>query len=234
MKYFSTRNKAIIGELVRSEFKVRYQGSILGYAWSLLRPLLLFTVIYIIFARIIPLGKDIENYPIYLLTGVIFWNFFSEATSQGLTSIVARGDLIRKINLPKYLLIFSTTLSSLINLFFGMIVLFSFAVINGILPTIEWLVIIPLILEMIILVTGISLLLSSLYVKFRDISYIWEVFMQIGFYASAIIFPISLAPAELRKWFFSESCSADYPRFKKCNFYARQHNSLVYYRKFCW
>lgn len=202
MKYLSTRNKVIVGELVRTDFKVRYQGSVLGYAWSLLRPLLLFTVIYIIFARIIPLGEDIENYPIYLLTGIIFWNFFSEATSQGLTSIVARGDLIRKINLPKYLLVFSTTLSSLINLCFGLIVLFLFAIFNGIFPTIGWLMIIPLTLEMIILVVGISFLLSSLYVKFRDISYIWEVVLQIGFYASAIIFPISLAPAGLRKWFF--------------------------------
>lgn len=202
MKYFNVRNRAILAELVRSDFKVRYQGSVLGYAWSLLRPLLLFTVLYVIFVYVIPLGKGVPHFPVYLLTGVILWNFFSEATSQGLMSVVARGDLIRKINLPKYLLVLSCALSALINLFLGMVVLFIFALIDGVIPSLQWLLIIPLITELLILSVGISFLLSAMYVKFRDISYIWEVFLQIGFYASAIIFPLSAVAVDLRKWFF--------------------------------
>lgn len=202
MKYLSIRNRSILNELVRSDFKVRYQGSVLGYAWSLLRPLFLFTVLYVIFVYIIPLGKGVPHYPVYLLAGVMLWNFFAESTSQGLTSVVTRGDLIRKINLPKYLLVFSSVMSALINLFFGMIVLIIFALIDGVVPSIQWLLVIPLVIELFVLSIGISFLLSSLYVKFRDVSYIWEVFLQIGFYASAIIFPLSSVAVPLRKWFF--------------------------------
>ena len=202
VKYFNNRNKAIVAELVRADFKIRYQGSMLGYAWSLLRPLFLFTVLYVIFVYIIPLGKDVPNYAVYLLTGVILWNFFAEATTQGLLSVVARGELLRKINIPKYLFVISSEISALINLFFGLIVLLAFALINGILPSFDWLLMVPLILEIFILSVGISFLLSSLYVKFRDISYIWEVFLQIGFYASAVIFPLSSVAPHLLKWFF--------------------------------
>lgn len=202
VRYFSARNGAIISEMVRTDFKVRYQGSLLGYAWSLLRPLLLFAVLYVVFVYLIPLGNGVEHYPVYLLTGVMLWNFFTEATTQGAISIVSKGDLLRKINIPKYLLTVSSILSALVNLFFGLVVIFILAVINHVAISIGWLMIIPLVLELTILATGISLLLSALYVKFRDITYIWEVFLQIGFYASAIIFPLTLVGEHLRKWFF--------------------------------
>lgn len=201
-KYFNSRNRAIISELVRADFKIRYQGSILGYAWSLLRPLLLFSVLYVIFVYVIPIGNSVEHYPVYLLTGIILWNFFSEATVQGILSVVSRGDLLRKVNIPKYLLVLSSTFSALINLALGLVVLFIFALINGVYPHIGWLMIIPIIIEMFIFATSISFLLSSLYVKFRDISYIWEVFLQIGFYASAIIFPLANVDISYRKFFF--------------------------------
>lgn len=202
MKYFSVRNRAILSELVRADFKIRYQGSVLGYAWSLLRPMLLFAVLYVIFVYVLPIGNAVEHFPVYLLTGIIFWNFFSESTIQGLISVVGRGDLIRKINIPKYLLVISSALSALINLLFGLVVLFVFAIFSGIMPSWEWLMLIPLIAEMFIFTVGISLLLSSLYVKFRDITYIWEVFIQIGFYASAIIFPLTAVPLVYQKIFF--------------------------------
>lgn len=201
-KYFSLRNRTILKEMVRVDFKVRYQGSVLGYAWSLLRPLFLFAVLYVIFVYVIPLGKDVEHYPVYLLTGVIFWNFFVESTTQGLNSVVARGDLIRKINIPRYLLVISSATLALINLGLSLVVLVVFALLNGITPGLNWLLLIPLILEIFVLAVSIAFLLSSLYVKFRDISYIWEVFLQIGFYASAIIFPLSSVAKELHKWFF--------------------------------
>lgn len=202
MKYFNVRNRAIVSELVRADFKIRYQGSVLGYAWSLLRPLFLFLVLYVIFVYIIPLGNAVPHFPVYLLTGVIFWNFFSEATTMGMGSVSTRGDLIRKINIPKYLIVISSSLSALINMLLSMVVLFAFALFNGVAPSVQWLLVIPLIAELFILSLSISFLLSSLYVKFRDISYIWEVVMQVGFYASAIIFPLSSVVASLRHWFF--------------------------------
>lgn len=202
MKYFNSRNKAIVSELVRADFKIRYQGSILGYAWSLLRPLLLFAVLYIIFVYVIPLGSGVQHYPVYLLTGVILWNFFTESTNQGIISVVAKGDLLRKINIPKYLLVISSAVSASINLGLSLVVLIAFALINGIIPGVSWLLLLPIIFELVAFTVGISLLLSSIYVKYRDISYIWEVFLQIGFYASAIIFPLSSVPDRLRGLFF--------------------------------
>lgn len=202
MKYFSVRNRTILSELVRVDFKVRYQGSVLGYTWSVLRPLLLFAVLYVIFVYVIPIGKDIENYPVYLLTGIILWNFFTESTVQGMTSVVARGDLIRKINIPRYLLVISSAISALINLGLSLIVLVIFAIIGGVFPSPSWLLMIPIIIELFAFSVGVSFLLSSLFVKFRDVSYIWEVFLQIGFYASAIIFPLASVAFHLRKWFF--------------------------------
>ncbi len=202
MRYFSVRNRAILSELVRSDFKVRYQGSALGYMWSLLKPLFLFAILYIVFTYIIPLGKGIDHYSVYLLTGVVLWNFFNEATTMGAGSMVARGDLIRKINIPRYLVVIASALSALINLGLSLIVVLIFALLNGVTPTISWLLMIPIIIELFTLALGVSFLLSALFVKFRDITYIWEVFLQAGFYATPIIYPLVGVPVNLHKWFF--------------------------------
>src|ERR1700752_648475 len=97
IKAFKKENRVLLAELVRTDFKLRYQGSVLGYAWSLLRPLLLFAILYVIFVKFIKLGGDIPHFPIYLLLGIVIWTFFADMTSQSLGSIVGRGDLIRKI-----------------------------------------------------------------------------------------------------------------------------------------
>src|SRR5688500_16681585 len=110
------RNRILLRELVITDFKLRYQGSALGYFWSLLKPLLLFAILYVVFVKLLKFGGDIEHYPVYLLLGVVLWSFFIEATTNGLQSIVSRGDLIRKINFPKYIIVISGTISSLINL----------------------------------------------------------------------------------------------------------------------
>lgn len=202
MKYLHSRNRAILREMVSTDFKVRYQGSVLGYLWSLLKPLFLFAILYVVFTYIIPLGKDVEHYPVYLLLGIVLWNFFSEATMTGASSVVARGDLMRKISIPRYLVVLASSTSALINLGLSLIVVFIFALLNGITPSFSWLLIIPVIIELFIFALGISFLLSAMYVKFRDITYIWEIFLQAGFYASAILFPLTNVPAELHKWFF--------------------------------
>lgn len=202
MKYLHSRNRAILREMVSTDFKVRYQGSALGYMWSLLKPLFLFAILYAVFMYIIPLGKAVEHFPVYLLTGIVLWNFFTEATTVGASSVVARGDLIRKISIPRYLVVIASSMSALINLFLSLIVVFIFAILNGIMPSLSWLLIIPLIIELFIFSLGISFLLSAAYVKFRDITYIWEIFLQAGFYASAIIYPLTLVPSEFHKWFF--------------------------------
>lgn len=202
MKYLHSRNRAILREMVSTDFKVRYQGSALGYMWSLLKPLFLFAILYVVFTYIIPLGKGVEHFPVYLLTGIVLWNFFTEATMIGASSVVARGDLIRKISIPRYLVVIASSMSALINLCLSLLVVFIFAILNGITPSFHWLLIIPLVIELFVFSLGISFLLSAAYVRFRDITYIWEIFLQAGFYASAIIYPLTLVPAEYHKWFF--------------------------------
>src|SRR5574337_1882641 len=129
-QYFSKKNRALIAELVRTDFKLRYQGSLLGYAWSLLRPLLLFLILYIVFVKFLKLGHSIPHFPIYLLLGIVLWNFFNEMTVQSLGSIVGRGDLIRKIRIPRWIIVLSSSISALINLFLNLIVVVIFLLIN--------------------------------------------------------------------------------------------------------
>lgn len=202
MKYFNSHNRAILREMVSTDFKVRYQNSVLGYLWSLLKPLFLFAILYVVFTYIIPLGKGVDHYPVYLLTGVVLWSFFVEATTMGTYSVVMHGDLIRKINIPRYLVVIASSLSALINLGLSLIVIFIFALLNGIMPAFGWLLLIPLIVELYIFALGVSFLLSALFVKFRDVSYIWEIVIQAGFYATPIIYPLINVPANLHKWFF--------------------------------
>lgn len=188
----SRRNRILLRELVVTDFKLRYQGSVLGYLWSLLKPLLLFAILYIVFVRFLRFGADIEHFPVYLLLGVVLWSFFTEATSQGMQAIVARGDLIRKINFPKYIIVISGTISALINLVLNLIVVFIFVMINGVDVT-SLALLVPLnILELYVFALAIAFLLGALYVKYRDISHIWEVFLQGAFYATPILYPITM------------------------------------------
>lgn len=199
MKYkyvFSKENRALLVELVRTDFKLRYQGSILGYAWSLLRPLLIFLILYIVFVRFLRVGNDVPHFPIYLLLGIVMWNFFNEMTVQSLGSIVGRGDLIRKIRIPRWIVVFSSSISALINLGLNLVIVAIFMVFNGVdlRESVLWL---PFILfELYVFALGISLLLAALYVKFRDVGYIWEVVLQAGFYLTPILYPLALITNE--------------------------------------
>lgn len=202
MRYLHARNRAILREMISTDFKIRYQGSVLGYFWSVLKPLLLFAILYIIFTYIVPIGKDIEHYPVILLLGVVLWSFFSEVTSVGAESIVSSGDLIRKISIPRYLVVLASSFSAFINLGLSLIVVFAFSLLNGLYPQASWLLMLPAILLLFVFAVGIAFILATAYVKYRDITYIWEVFLQGGFYASAIIFPIAMVPSDFRIWFF--------------------------------
>lgn len=200
---FSDRNKILLRELIVTDFKLRYQGSVLGYAWSVLKPLFLFAILYLVFDKFLGLGRDIEHFPVYLLTGIVLWSFFAEATNQGLQSIISRGGLIRKISFPKYIIVISSTVSALINLLINLIVVLVFCVINGVDLRWEALLIFPLILELYIFALAIAFLLSALNTKFRDIGYLWDIFMQAAFYATPIIYPLQMVTAmmpEAAKW----------------------------------
>ncbi len=188
---FAKRNRAMLKELVLTDFKLRYQGSFLGYAWSLLKPLGLFSILYVVFVRFLKLGGNIEHISIYLLLGIVIWSFFTEATSGALQSIVSRGDVIRKIKFPKYIIVLASTIGALINLGLNLIIVFIFAAFNKVDFSHRMLSSGLFFLELYALVLGIGLFLAALYVKFRDIGHIWEVVLQGAFYATPILYPIS-------------------------------------------
>lgn len=184
-------------QLVKTDFKLRYQGSALGYTWSLLRPLLLFVILYVVFVNFLKFKDNtIPHYSIYLLLGIVLWNFFSETTSQSLSSIVSRGEIIRKIRIPRWTVVFSSSLGALINLFLSLIVVGLFMILNGADIT-RTILFFPLILlQLYMLALGLSFLLAALYVKYRDISYVWEVVLQGAFYITPVIYPLSLITSD--------------------------------------
>lgn len=188
---FSRNNKILIKELVKTDFKLRYQGSVLGYLWSLLRPLLLFIILYVVFVKFLKIGNAIPHYPQYLLFGLVMWNFFIETTSQGLSSIVVRGDLIRKISIPKWIIVVSSSLAALINFSLNLLVIVFFMVIGKVVPSSSVYLLLFLFLELYIFSLGVSFFLSTVFVKYRDVNYIWEVVIQAGFYLTPIFYPLS-------------------------------------------
>lgn len=188
----SRKNRILLRELIITDFKLRYQGSALGYLWSLLKPLFLFTILYIVFGQFLKIGGDIPHFPVYLLLGIVLWSFFTEATAQGLSAIVGRGELIRKINFPKYIIIVAGTTSALINLLLNLLVVFFFIWINGVELTWSALLLPLIVLELYIFALALAFFLSAFYVKFRDINYLWEVGLQGAFYATPILYPLSL------------------------------------------
>ena len=194
-RVLNRKNRILLKELTKTDFKLRYQGSVLGYLWALLRPLMMFAILYIVFAKLLKIGNDIPHYPVYLLCGTTMWSFFTECTSQGIQSIVVRGDLLRKISFPKYIVVVSSTLTAVINMLINLGVVIIFALINGVTPSWTWLLVIPAILELYLLALGIAFLLGSINVKFRDITSIWDVLVQALFYAIPIIYPVSMVAA---------------------------------------
>lgn len=193
----SKKNRILLSELVRTDFKLRYQGSVLGYAWSLLRPLMLFLILYVVFVKFLKLGGDIPHYPIYLLLGIVLWSFFAEMTSLSLGSIVGRGDLIRKIRIPRWIIVLSSSVTALINLGLNLIVVGVFLVLNHVDIT-RSIILLPLFLVQLYLFSlGVSLILATAFVKYRDVTHIWEVALQGLFYLTPILYPLSLITKQL-------------------------------------
>ncbi len=194
-KVWNKRNRVLLKELTKTDFKLRYQGSVLGYLWALLRPLLLFAILYVVFAKLLRFGDGIPHYAVYLLTGTVLWSFFTECCGQGIQAVVARGDLIRKVSFPKYIVVISATLTAVINVLINLVVVVIFALLDGVAPSWSWLLVPLLVFELYLLSLGVALFLSSLNVKYRDVSSIWEVLTQALFYAIPIIYPITMVAA---------------------------------------
>lgn len=181
----------VLRGLVKTDFKMRYQGSFLGVAWSVLKPLMLFVVMYLVFAKFLRMSDGTSTYPVVLLLGISSWQFVTETVGIGLRSIVDRGDLLRKVHFPNYIVVVSASIGSLISLAINYVVVLVFALFSHVQFTwrVLWL---PLnVVELYVIALSMALLLATCYVYFRDISHIWEVLQQLIFYAMPIIYPLS-------------------------------------------
>ncbi len=192
-------NWELIRELAVNDFKLKYNNSILGYFWSLLRPLALFGILYLVFSVFLRLGGGMEHYQFYLLIGIILWMFFYELTVLSMQSIVSKANLVKKIYVPKIIIILATSLTSLMTFLLNLAVVFIFMFIFGLEFQFSlWLL--PLyLLELYLFSFGLALILATLFVWFRDLTHIWEILLQIMFYATPIIYPLSVVPLKYQK-----------------------------------
>jgi len=183
-----------------TDFKVKYDNSALGYLWSLLKPLLMFGTLYIVFSIFI--RWNVENYKLYLLLGIILWNFLSEVTLNSMVLLQSKASILKKVYFPRWIIVIASSLTSLITLLLNMGVFFIFFAFSGAhFQKSSWLLIVYLV-ELYVLVVGLALLLCSLFPKFRDIHHIWEVFVQLGFWATPIIYPVSIVPEKYHTLIF--------------------------------
>jgi len=194
--------------IARSEFKLKFFGSALGYLWQVVRPLLLFGVLYVFFVLVFHVdkakGAASHYYGAQLLGSIVLFTFFGEATGAAVRSVVDRENIVRKIQFPRLAIPISVVLLALFNLALNLVVVMIFAVLAGVRPMLSWLELPLIILMLTVLTTGVSMLLSALFVRFRDISPIWEVLSQILFYSSPVIVPVETVREKLAHGSFNQ------------------------------
>lgn len=177
-----------------TEFRRIYFGTVLGYLWSLVRPLLLFTVLLFVFTKVIRLGSDVPNYPVLLLLNIVLFTFFSEATQNAVGSVVTQEGVVRKTQFPRLVIPLAVVLTTLFNLGLNLLVVLVFLLAWGVDPSWTWLLVPLPILALVVFTTAVSMSLSVLYVRFRDTMIIWAVVSQVLFYATPVIYPIEIVP----------------------------------------
>jgi ABC-2 type transport system permease protein len=185
--------------LASTDFKLRFYGSALGYLWSLVRPFAFFGVVYVVFTEIAGLGDGIPHYGVYILFSLVLFQFFGEVTSMCLSSLTTRENLLRKMRFPRIVIPLSAALTALLNLGMTLVAVFIFALASGVGPRWSWLELPVIVVLLAALALGVGMLLSVLYVRFRDVQPIWEVATQILFYASPVLYVATMVPAEWQR-----------------------------------
>jgi len=189
--------RELIKILTISDLKVKYQSSVLGFAWSLLNPLLMMLVLYLVFSNIFKATQD--SFALYLLIGIVSWRFMANGTTSAMTSIVGKSSLVTKIYIPRQILVLSSVLSSFISSLLEFLVLFALLIAFGVDLSLNLLLFPVVTAVYFIMVYGVSLALASLYVYYRDLDQIWEVLLQLGFFLSPVVYPITAVPEEYLK-----------------------------------
>jgi ABC-2 type transport system permease protein len=183
-----------------TEFKRVYFGTVLGYLWSLIRPLLLFSVLLLVFTQVFRVGSEkVEHYPVFLLMGIVLYTFFSEATSNAVTSVVSQEGVVRKTQFPRAVIPLATTVTAMFNLLLNLIIVLVFVLAFGVTPAWSWLLF-PVALALLFVgAAGMSMALSALYVRFRDTAIIWVVLAQVLLYLTPILYPVDALGEETKE-----------------------------------
>ena len=192
---------------------MRYYGSILGYIWSLLKPLALFGVLYFVFTFI--MRQNAPHYKTFLLLGIVLWEFFAQSTSAGMMGFIGNYQMIRKIYLPRIILVAAAVSSAFIGLLFNLVIFCLFATIDGVCWGFKMLWFVPLLVAVYLLTLGIGFILSIVVVKVRDMISLWEVVIQLGFWFTPVMYPMSHVPEKLRFYEFLNPMSGvlEYSRY---------------------
>ena len=180
--------------IAQAEYKLKYSGSALGYVWSVIKPLGLFLMLYIVFGRFFKLNAGVSHYPLYLLIGIVLWTYFLDATTLTMTSVVERGALVSKMVFPRLIIPISVTVTAGITLLVNLSVIAVFVGVNRIVPSVRWLLLLPLLLELYVFTLAVGLILATIFVRLRDLRQVWELILQLLFYASPILYPANYLP----------------------------------------
>lgn len=181
-----------------NEFRRVYLGTVLGYVWSLARPLLLFGVLLAVFTQIFRIGSEVPNYPVLLLFNIVLFGFFQEATGAAVTSIVGQESVVRKTQFPRLVIPLAVVLTAFFNLSLNLIIVFVFVLAWGIDPTWTWLLFPLALLMLVVLTVAVSMIVAALYPRFRDVAIIWSVFSTVLFYGTPVLYPLEIVPEALR------------------------------------
>ena len=181
-----------------TDFRKHYFGTVFGYLWSIARPLMLFGVLLAVFTQVFRLGSEVPNYPVLLLMNIVLFSFFQEATAAAVPSIVAQESVVRKTQFPRLVIPLAVVLTALFNLGLNLVAVLVFVVAYGVAPLWTWLLFPLIVAALVLLTTAASMILSSLYPRFRDLAIIWTLVSTVLFYASPVLYPIDKAPEALR------------------------------------
>jgi len=191
----------LVWVLAKTDFKLRYQGSVLGFLWALLKPAFLFGVLYLVFSNFF--ASEAQHYALQLLLGIVFWSFFSEGTTLGLVSMQSKSHLLTNIAFPRWVVVMASTVQSFMSFFIYLLIIVSFVFFSPIVLSL-WQVIMMILYIFLLyaLVLGFSFFAAPFFLRFRDFNQIWEVVLMAGFYAAPIIYPLSAVPSWLQYWLY--------------------------------
>jgi len=190
----------LVKELAISDFKLRYQGSLLGYLWSFIKPLLLFGILYLVFS--VFLRFQIEHYNLYLLLGIILWTYVVDGTNGAINDLLAKSGFISRVTFPRTIIIISSTLTNFFTLILNLLVFSIFFIVSDVPFSPLIFLFILFLVELYLVVLGVGYLLSALNIKFRDLSHIWTILLQLGFWATPIVYTLNMVPVKYHFWIF--------------------------------